>query len=234
MGNIICTVVEELWFPFHLSHLSSSLRLSSLPLCRLCLCHSWALELDHIISHCCFIELLPVDTVQAVLQAVSAGRVPVSIGSYMVGKMSEAQCKHVDSQTWVALMEHFCQYGKANMVVKIRQICKELELTVPDMVRELVLLFPSRSLHAHTRNVSLINVIIVCISGIVGGVELLCPSAQCVSGNRGVLSAEGAESIFLQCTLCLLHCEDPQRDERLQFSLSATEEAVGTQNDCKL
>lgn len=65
---------------------------------------------------------------------MSGGRLTVSIASHIVGNMSEGQRRHVDTQTWVGLMEHFCQYGKANMVVKIQQICKELELTVPDMV----------------------------------------------------------------------------------------------------
>ena len=101
----------------------------------LCLCHSWVPELEHIISRCHFINLLPANTLQAILQAVSAGRVPVGIASHIVGNMSEGQRRHVGPQIWVGLMEHFCQYGKANMVVKIQQICKELELTVPDMVR---------------------------------------------------------------------------------------------------
>ena len=55
-----------------------------------------------------------------------------------MGKLSEAQRRHVDPQTWVGLLEHFCQYGKANLVTKVQQICKELELIVPDMVRTYV------------------------------------------------------------------------------------------------
>ena len=92
------------------------------------------MELEHITSHCHFINLLPADTIQAVLRAVATARIPLSVGSHFVGKLSETQRNQVDPQTWVGLLEVFCQYGKASMVVKVQKICKELELIVPDMV----------------------------------------------------------------------------------------------------